>query len=228
MMLRQVACLAVHPSCSRHGSRDGCDYIFLALLRMSPPLLLRKTRTMKNILAKLVSSLIAGFAFVAPVQAETRPECIASAGAIYEAGFIAYQVGLRDLANSHRLDFASLAEINMEFQNTMARLRAAQIVWLADNHPDWLKTDEGGNAFLNFSWPKGMQDAFMEADTGHLTLDAEVQKWGALNEDHPDWPALRAWMGSEGVNLPEFSTFTEKLTKSRQILDLHLRGCDSR
>ena len=146
---------------------------------------------MKNYLMKLACILVFGLVFVAPVRAETRPECIASAGAIYEAGFIAYQVGLRDLAISQRSEFASLAEINMEFQNAMARLRAAQIVWLADNHPDWLKTDEGGNTFLNFSWPKGMQDTFMGADPGHLALDAEVQKWGTLNEDHSDWPALR-------------------------------------
>jgi hypothetical protein len=183
---------------------------------------------MKIYLMKLACILVFGLAFINPVQAETRPECIASAGTIYETGFIAYQVGLRDLVVSHRSDFAPLAEINMEFQNAMARLRAAQIVWLADNHPDWLKTDEGGNTFLNFSWPKGMQNTFIDTDPGHLELDAEVQKWVTMNEDHPDWPVLRAWMSSEGVKLPEFLAFTEKLTKSRHTLDLHLQGCESR
>jgi len=169
---------------------------------------------MKKYLVDFAFAAILSLVLTNNAHAETRQDCIAAAADMYVAASIANHTGFRDMAEQYRPNYSTLANIRMETQISGARLRGTKIKWLATAHPDWLVTDEGNSAFINFSWPLDMSIAFLEASSSHVELDEIFQKWANDDCDEPERRAFNSWRVNQGLKTPEYKVLSAQVTEA--------------
>ncbi len=140
----------------------------------------------------------------------------------------AYQQGLRDLIVERRPDFSELADINRDIQVLFAEMRFARLDYLLANAPERLERAQGLSQFRNFDWTEEDVGKLTASTPAYQTQIARLEALKVQNQDHPDWPDMRAFVKGEMSEDGALVQLTATFVEHNAAMDAQLTDCKER
>jgi hypothetical protein len=162
-----------------------------------------------------VGHLSIGYVFLlVGITASCRPgdgaepiSCLESVFAEHAASQRAWQESLRDIIVSQRPEFAELASISKQLQLAMIDMTEARFHYVIAS-PERLEGQYGISEFV---------------DLGVVVRQADSLR--AINNGHPDWPPLRAYVTEELMGAPAFTGALERFQRLQREINSKLAAC---
>lgn len=144
------------------------------------------------------------------------------------AGKAAYQCGLRDLIVERQPGFAALADLNRDIQVLFAEMRFARMDYLLSTRPEGLDGLNGLSRFRNFDWTEEDLEGLTAARPDYGDQIARLEVLKTKNQDHADWPALRAFIKGELSQDAAFSRLTAEFMEHNAAMETRLADCQGK
>jgi hypothetical protein len=161
-----------------------------------------------------VGHLSIGYVFLlVGITASCRPgdgaepiSCLESVFAEHAASQRAWQESLRDIIVSQRPEFAELASISKQLQLAMIDMTEARFHYVIAS-PERLEGQYGISEFVDLGvvWTDADETALSYEAPDYLDLVRQADSLRAINNGHPDWPPLRAYVTEELMGAPAFT-----------------------
>ena len=153
-----------------------------------------------------------------PAHAQGAGEAIRRVRASYAGAQLEWQQGLAALIIQGRPALEAVATRQKDLQLALIELRTARLDYLLDREPSRLVVTQGLPALMNFTWSDADTEAFVRADSRHAALEERVTDLRRLNDEHPDWPALRQYFRTDLTQSPGYQSLLRDFTEQQEIV----------
>ena len=171
-----------------------------------------------------VIGLALGVLLIPPVYAQRAGEAIRRVRASYAAAQRGWQQGLAALIIEGRPAFEAVATRQRDLQLALIELRTARLDYLVDREPSRLVVAEGLSRLMNFAWSDADTEAFLRADPRHAALEERVRDLRRLNDEHPDWPALRQYFRTDLMQTEQYQSLLRDFTEQQETVSAMLEN----
>ena len=136
-------------------------------------------------------------------------------------------MSLKDLIVSSRPDYEELASLSADLQLAMIERSQARFVYLLTQQSDRINSTGDLSQLVNvgLQWTPADEQALLAVDLKYGALSARIDSLRALNDGHPDWPALRAYFASELSTRADYTEALERFQKRQVELEEELTRC---
>lgn len=136
-----------------------------------------------------------------------------------------FQRALRALIVRERPEFEALATVYMELQILLAEAQWAKLDYLLAHDPDRIDAAHGLGRFRTFEWSEEDAAGFLQADPSNRAMTDRIATLTEQNNEHPDWPELRAYFASELARSPDFTGLMARFGDQQEATDALLATC---
>ncbi len=154
-------------------------------------------------------------------------QCLAAVFTGYADAQRTWQLSLRDMIVSARVEFTDLAQLPADLQLAMIARGEARFRYLVDQAHDRLQLDDGLSEFVNvgLGWSDEDDVVLMANDPDYRALDERISRLRADNDARPNWPALRTYFRAELSASEPYADALERLASSTAELEDRLDAC---
>lgn len=182
---------------------------------------------MRHVKIVLVLSFISPLVFsqAATARADDFVLCLGQVAKADLDAKIAYQRKLRDRIVERQPDFTELADINRDIQVLFAEMRFARLDYLLTRAPERLDGKNGISKFRNFDWTPEDLENLKAARPEYGGMMARLEVLKRKNQDHADWPEMRAFAKGEMREGGALAAMTADFIEHSAQLEQRLAGC---
>jgi hypothetical protein len=152
--------------------------------------------------------------------------CLESVFTEHAASQRAWQESLLDIIVSQRPEFAELASISKQLQLAMIDMTEARFHYVIAS-PERLEAQHGLSEFVDLGvvWTDADETALSDEAPDYLDLIRQTDSLRAMNNGHPDWPLLRAYVTEELMGDPAFTGALERFQRLLREIKSKLTAC---
>lgn len=177
----------------------------------------------------LITCVLFGVVSVSDAADAAAQTCLESLYLSYTEAQRDWQLSLKDLIVLSRPDFGELGSLSTELQLAMIEQAQARFRYLVTRDAKRVRADGDLSQFVNFEveWTVADETALLAADPEYGALRAKIDSLRALNDGHPDWPALRAYWATELSQRAEYTEALKRFERRQTELEEELGNCAS-
>ncbi len=137
---------------------------------------------------------------------------------------VSFQGKMRDIIVEKQADLQPLANLQHDYQVALGQSRNGRLKYLVDNQIKRVSINELSQ-FRNFDWDEEDQRAFLNADKKNQAQQKIIWDLKKKNQNHPDWPKLREFMGKHLRGSKEFQDLMKTFTTTQTNTEGLLKNC---
>ncbi len=139
---------------------------------------------------------------------------------------ISFQGQMRDIIVAKQADLKALATLQHDFQLALGQNRSNRLKYLVDQKIERISTNELSQ-FRNFDWTEEDQEGFLKADKKNQEQLSQIFELKRKNQNHPDWPKMREFMGKHLRGSKEFQDLMKSFAGTQTKTESLLKSCSN-